>query len=386
MTLEPAATSIDQELASLPTERRALLERHHFEPARLRALSERLAAGQHADNRVASVTAPSESELRVLPAPGSAEHDRLASIGRALLEAGKVAFCVMAGGMATRMGGVVKALVPLWSEGAPVRFLDFRLAEARAWKARYGKTVPLWLMTSDATDGPLRAALTELRERGDALTDVHTFPQSLSLRLNDDGTLFRDEHGEVSAYATGHGDLVDALRHSGLCDAFVKGGGKYVWIANLDNLGATLDEAMLGAFVESERPLAVEVVDKEPGDRGGIPVHCAGKLQVLEEFRLPVDFDATQVRSFNTNTFLVSAEALLSTPFAWTYFEVHKKVGARSVVQSERLLQEMTAYLDTLYLRVPRTGVHSRFLPVKDMNELEARRPALQELARHRGL
>ncbi|RYZ62920.1 MAG: hypothetical protein EOP08_11705, partial [Proteobacteria bacterium] len=214
----------------------------------------------------------------------------------------------------------------------------------------------------------------------------HTFRQALSLRLRPDGSLYRDHEGNPSTYATGHGDLVDGLRASGLCARFLEAGGKYVWIANLDNLGATIDEAMIGYVDRENAKLAVEVCDKEAGDRGGIPVHTAGKLQVLEEFRLPADFDASSVRSFNTNTFLVAAEALQNAPFTWTYFEVSKQVEGETVIQSERLLQEMTAHLDTIYLRVPRAGLVSRFLPVKDMPELGARRPVLQELARSRGL
>lgn len=388
-----SSSDLASEIDALPEALRALLERHHFERERLLALGARLAKNQGAahapDNRVrGEVRAPAAGELRALPEQGSAEHSELAARGRALLEQGQVAFCVMAGGMATRMGGVVKALVSIWPG---MRFLDFRLAEARSWASRYGRPVPLWLMTSDATDAPLREALAEIRrqehpEQVAALAEVHTFPQALSLRLREDGSLYRGADGAPSPYATGHGDLVDSLRASGLCERFLASGGKYVWIANLDNLGATLDEAILGYVDREGAKLAVEVCDKESGDRGGIPVHTAGKLQVLEEFRLPEGFDAASVRSFNTNTFLVSADSLQNADFSWTYFEVSKKVDGAAVVQSERLLQEMTAHLDTLYLRIPRAGTASRFLPVKDMPELAARRPILQELAKARGL
>lgn len=387
----PTPTDLASEIAALPEALRSVLARHHFDAERLLALGRRLADsdGKTADNRVRSdVRAPEPGELRTLPEVGSPEHAELVARGRALLHAGQVAFCVMAGGMATRMGGVVKALVPVWPG---MRFLDFRLAEARTWARRYEKPVPLWLMTSDATDEPLRGALAEIRRLENpadvaALAEVHTFPQALSLRLREDGSLYRTAEGAASPYATGHGDLVDGVRAAGLCDRFVKTGGKYVWIANLDNLGATLDEALLGFVDAANAKLAVEVCDKEAGDRGGIPVHTAGKLQVLEEFRLPLGFDAAAVRSFNTNTFLISAEALQHAPFTWTYFDVAKKVEGNAVVQSERLLQEMTAHLDTLYVRVPRAGLSSRFLPVKDLDELELRRPILKELAAQRGL
>jgi UTP--glucose-1-phosphate uridylyltransferase len=130
----------------------------------------------------------------------------------------------------------------------------------------------------------------------------------------------------------------------------------------------------------------VEVCDKAKGDRGGIPVHTGGKLQVLEEFRLPKDFDATTVTVFNTNTFLVRAEALENAQIAWTYFEVEKKVDGRPAIQFERLLQELTAALPSTYIRVPREGVRSRFLPVKDRADLEARKKDIEAVARKRGM
>ncbi|HSQ64012.1 MAG TPA: UTP--glucose-1-phosphate uridylyltransferase [Polyangiaceae bacterium] len=299
----------------------------------------------------------------------------LAAGERALRE-GHLAFCVMAGGMATRMGGVVKALVTAVDD---MSFLDVRLKENARACALAGRPVPLWLMTSDATDGPIREAL---RSKG-APAHVRTFVQDLSVRLTERGELFVDPTGHPSTYATGHGDLPDALRRSGLLGEFVRSGGKYVWITNVDNLGATLDPLLLGAFVSAGKELLVEVCDKVAGDRGGIPVHAPGpdgkdRLQVLEEFRLPKGFDASQVRVFNTNTFLVRADTLDEARIDWTFFEVQKKVDGKPAVQFERLLQELTAYLDAMYVRVPREGAGARFLPVKDPEELERRRPEIR--------
>jgi UTP--glucose-1-phosphate uridylyltransferase len=130
----------------------------------------------------------------------------------------------------------------------------------------------------------------------------------------------------------------------------------------------------------------VEVCDKVAGDKGGIPVHAEGRLQVLEEFRLPKDFDATQVRVFNTNTFLVKADALATTTIDWNWFEVEKKVDGVAVVQFERLLQELTGALPSAYLRVPRDGAAARFLPVKDHDELARRRPEIEAALRARGI
>jgi UTP--glucose-1-phosphate uridylyltransferase len=283
---------------------------------------------------------------------------------------------------------VVKALVEAFDGKT---FLDLRLRENATWSERAGVPVPLWLMTSDATEEPVRAALAERRAR----PHVATFTQDLGLRLTREGAVFRGDDGEPSTYAPGHGDLPDALRRSGLLDAFVKAGGKTVWITNLDNLGGTIDAAILGHFIERGRDVLVEVAPKVAGDRGGIPVwadakdpggHTVRRLQVLEEFRLPKEFDATRVGVFNTNTFVVRADALLHTPIHFHWFEVEKKVGDRVAVQFERLLQEVTAAAEATYLQVPRDGAVSRFLPVKDFDELAHRKADIHAVAESRGM
>ena len=93
----------------------------------------------------------------------------------------------------------------------------------------------------------------------------------------------------------------------------------YVWIANLDNLGAAIDPLVLGWHLERGAPLTVEVVEKVPGDRGGSPV--AGRRPAGDPGELPrcrTDFDEDSVRVFNTNTFLVDAAALRDLDMEWT--------------------------------------------------------------------
>jgi UTP--glucose-1-phosphate uridylyltransferase len=388
-----------RELAALPAALRTQLESRGFDAERLVALARPIMArarqgsgasgGAGADdrNRIAGrVEPPREGDVVDAPVAGTPEHRRAEEKGLAAIGRGEVALCVLAGGMATRMGGVVKALV----EACDGRtFLELRLGENDAWRKRLGTTVPLWLMTSEATDAPTRAALA----RHGAPPHVTTFLQDVGLRLTKDGALFRSA-GEPSTYSPGHGDLPDALRRSRLLHDFVARGGRYVWIANLDNLGASVDAALLGHFIERERDVMVEVAPKAEGDRGGIPVwaDAAGeggtvrRLQVLEEFRLPKDFDASTVRVFNTNTFLVRAEALLGANVQWSWFEVEKKVDGVPAIQFERLLQELTSAMPAAYVRVPRDGAASRFLPVKDHDELARRAADIRAAATARGM
>jgi UTP--glucose-1-phosphate uridylyltransferase len=372
--------ALADELDALPAPVLSRLETHGFDRSRVLDFARRLRDSSLADNHVCGTVEPPRAEdLAELPGRGSAEAEALAATGNRLIAEGKCALIVLAGGMATRMGSVVKALV----EAVPGRtFLDLRLAERRFLQKRASAVVPLWLMTSAATDSAIRSALGNLVD-GESIA---LFSQSLSVRLTPEGRLFKDAGGNPSEYAPGHGDLPDAVRKSGLLDRFIARGGKYVTIANLDNLGATLDPVVIGLHATHGRPVTCEVVDKLESDRGGIPVRYGGKAIILEEFRIPKTFDPATVRVFNTNTFHIDARALRNLDMDWTYFVVKKQVQGNSAVQFERLINEVTSHLDTVYLRVPRAGEASRFLPVKDPDELAKRRAEIEAVARARGM
>ena len=374
MVLSGAVPTLIEEIEALSPTLKQRLAARGFSAEGL--LARAAVAGKDRDGRNrlrGDVQPPLASDVLDAPDPATAEGERLRKKGLDAIARGELALCVLAGGMATRMGGVVKALV----EALPGRtFLDLRLAEIEHLSQQAGRRVPFWMMTSEATFGPIAAAL------GDKLDGraIALFEQHVSLRLAPDGSLFRG----ADVYATGHGDLPDALRASGLLRDFRAAGGKYVWIANLDNLGASVDPALLGWFIERKEPLLVEVVDKVAGDKGGGPVRFEGRRMIVEEFRLPLDFDPKTVPVFNTNTFLVEADALDALALEWTYVEVEKKSEGRTALQFERLLGEITAAIEPVFARVPREGAGSRFLPVKDVPELERRRPEIEIALRAR--
>ncbi len=373
--------TLADDIAALPASFLKRLSDRGFRADRLLALAKEIGTGREARNRLTGVvTPPRPNDVVDVPSPGTTEYERFRSIGLEALGRGEVALCVLAGGMATRMGGVVKALV----EALPgKRFLDLRLAEQAALERELGAKVPLWLMTSEATYGPIVEAL------GDRLDGerIAVFEQCVSMRLTPEGALFREDDGDPSVYATGHGDLPDALAQSGLLTRFLErhGGRGTVWIANLDNLGATVDPVLLGFHLAHRGPLTVEVVDKVGSDKGGVPVVWNDRRIIAEEFRLPKEVDPATIRVFNTNTFLVDGPSLRDLDFEFTFVEVEKSVGDRKAVQFERLLGEISVPLEPAFARVPRDGVASRFLPVKDNAELAKRRPEIEAVAQARG-
>ncbi len=370
--------ALAKSLAELPAAASASLKAHGFDAKRLLREARASKSGARSNVVRGKVEALPDDQLLSMPEPGSARYQELHQRGVDALRSGQCALAVLAGGMATRMGGVIKALVPA-AHGKT--FLELRLQERSSLGVRYGTPPPLWLMTSHATHEGIERAL------GSALNPPHVslFRQGLSVRLDEHGRVFRSATGEPSLHAPGHGDFVDCLKRSGLLDDFVSRGGKYVLSTNLDNLGGGLDPVLIGMQLESACAVTCEVVARE-GDRGGSPVLLDGRPVVLEDFRLPVGFDGAAVSAFSINNFGFDAKQLLQLDMDWTYFEVVKQVDGKHAVQYERLINEVTFGLTTRYVRVPRTGPGSRFLPVKDHEELALRQRDIDAVAAARGM
>jgi UTP--glucose-1-phosphate uridylyltransferase len=352
---------------------RATLERFGFDAALFETLRARVASGDLSpESNVVSgaLSAPDPDDLRALPEPGEPAHGKARQAGLDALRAGEVAQVVLAGGMATRFGGVVKAVV----EAVDGRsFLEAKLGATQELERSLGAQVPVALMTSFATDVGVRAHVEE-KELGTPLV----FHQFVSLRLEPGGELFRDRSGSPSLYAPGHGDLFEALQRSGALAALRERGVRRAMVSNVDNLGARVDPVVVGMHLRSGRPLTVEVARKE-GDMGGAPVRLDGVLQLLEGPRFPRGFDQDLVPVFNTNTALLDLDVLEGAyDLSWMYVE--KEAEGRTAVQLERVYHEVTRFVPTTYLVVPRHGPRGRFFPIKTPQDLADAQGELREL------
>jgi UTP--glucose-1-phosphate uridylyltransferase len=197
------------------------LARFGFDDAQLAAFAER-AAKRESNTVTGAISALEPGDVTVLPPPGTPEHDRFVVRGKQALARGEVGVVVLAGGMATRFGGVVKAAVPVVDDKT---FLAVKVADVRAVSPR----APMYVMTSSATHERIVAQV-----KAEQLAHVECFPQLVSLRLTPKGELFLED-GAPSPYATGHGDLTFALRASGVLERFRAGGGKVLYMSNVDN-------------------------------------------------------------------------------------------------------------------------------------------------------
>ncbi len=352
---------------------RAVLERYGFDPDRFEELRRKVADGElsPASNVVTGTVAPpADDDLTPLPDPGSAAWDEALAAGVDALRAGRVAQVVLAGGMATRFGGVVKGVVEALDGRS---FLEWKLGETARLAEQLGVDIPVALMTSFATDEAARA---HVSERG--LPEPIWFSQFVSLRLTPGGELFREDDGSPSLYGPGHGDLLDALRTSGTLAELRERGVSVVCVSNVDNLGARIDPVVIGAHLLGGRRVTAEVAEKD-GDMGGAPARVDGRVVLLEGFRFPGHFDQGTIPVFNTNTATIDL-GVLERPFELTWLYVEKDVGGRAAVQLERLYHEISAFVPTQYLVVSRAGPRGRFFPIKTPEDLELSREPLRRM------
>src|SRR6185369_17985287 len=87
-------------------------------------------------------------DVSKLPPRNTPAHADLVRRGEEALREGKVGVVVLAGGMATRFGGVVKAAVP--AVGGRT-FLGLKHADVAALGRELGTTIQTYVMTSYAT-------------------------------------------------------------------------------------------------------------------------------------------------------------------------------------------------------------------------------------------
>jgi UTP--glucose-1-phosphate uridylyltransferase len=74
--------------------------------------------------------------------------------------------------------------------------------------------------------------------------DIRTFNQSQHPRIMKESLLPapRSPDDDIGKwYPPGHGDLYDAMFNSGLIDELLAAGKEWLFVSNVDNLGATVD-------------------------------------------------------------------------------------------------------------------------------------------------
>jgi UTP--glucose-1-phosphate uridylyltransferase len=291
------------------------------------------------------------------------------------------------GGLGTSMGMTrAKSLLEV-KDG--LSFLDVIARQVLVLRERSGARVPLVLMNSFYTRDDSLAALARYPEiESDVPLDFvqGKFPKLLADDLE---PVTWPANPELEWAPPGHGDLYTSIVTSGMLDALLERDYRYAFVSNSDNLGAVLDERILGWFAREGLPFAMEVADRTEADRkGGHLARRRGDGLVLREVAQTPDEDldafqdVRRHRYFNTNSLWLDLRALadlmrerggvLGLPMI-----ANRKTVDPADPDSPEVIQIETAmgaaidvFEGAAALRVPR----NRFAPVKTTNDLLALR------------
>jgi UTP--glucose-1-phosphate uridylyltransferase len=283
---------------------------------------------------------------------------------------------ILNGGLGTSMGlSGPKSLLEV-KKGRS--FLDILLKQAERQNTK------LAIMNSFSTNEPTLSALSNIKSSISPLIFLQNkFPKVLRQGFSPANC---KENPLIEWNPPGHGDIFLSLYISNTLQKLLDENIEYAFVSNSDNLGATLDESLLGYFSQKNLPFMMEVAEKTPSDiKGG---HLArqknGRLILRESSQCPDDeLDAFQninrYKFFNTNNIWINLKALhgqiKKTSFLSLPMILNQKTLDPNLEKSAPVFQIETAMGAAISLfdnaqavKVPR----ARFFPVKKCNELLA--------------
>ncbi len=210
--------------------------------------------------------------------------------GEEALKRGEVAKILVAGGQGTRLGfdqpkGMF-AIGPVSGRTLFQVIVDRLIAVGK----RYGKAIPLAIMTSDATHDDTVAYFKANSHLGLAEGQLHFFQQGLMPAVDaETGKVLLSGEGQIALSPDGHGGMLAAFAKSGLLDSFQNKGVRTLYYGQIDNpLLGVCDPEFLGYHLLAKSEMTTQVVRKtDPAERVGVLAEVDGKMSVIEYSDLP---------------------------------------------------------------------------------------------------
>lgn len=212
--------------------------------------------------------------------------------GERLLREGKVGCLLVAGGQGTRLGHTLpKGMFPI----SPVmeKSLFQLLAEQVLARSRIaGRTIPYFIMTSEATHFLTVNFFAEHNYFGLDPDSVHFFQQGTMPAVDAaTGKILLAGMGRIATSPDGHGGMLSALKRAGHFDLMRKAGIEYLYYHQVDNPHAiVLGPEFIGHHVLNEADVSTKVVRKlTPEEKMGVMVEIDDVPQIIEYSDLPLE-------------------------------------------------------------------------------------------------
>ena len=396
-----------------------------------------------AQNRLPAATSLDDVDDRDVNYAGSPGEAGFREAGLAALRRGEAAVVTLAAGVGSRWtqgAGVVKALNPFCRLGGRHRsFLEVHLAKTIATSRIAGTAIPHVVTTSHLTHDQIAAALARWAKADVSLTlspgrsvGLRLVPMTRDLRfaweelshqvLDEQKQKVRDslhaaliawaeQAGEGSDYTAyvpqqclhpvGHWYEIPNMLRNGVLRKLLaeRPNLKWLFLHNIDTVGADLDPALLGRHIAGDSCLTYEVISRRIEDRGGGLARVNGRPRLVEGLAMPREEDEFKLRFYNTLSTWIDVDRLLGVfglgrgdlnndakvaaavravaakvPTYVTLKDVKKRWGhgqedVLPVAQFEKLWGDMTTLpeVDCRFVVVPRL----RGQQLKDVNQLD---------------
>jgi len=224
----------------------------------------------------------------IIPLPRTRQEKQKAeeakAVGEKMLQAGKVAAVVVAGGQGTRLGYPhPKGKFPIGPVTGKSLF-QLHAEKLRALSKRYGVAIPWYIMTSEDNDAETKAFFEEYDYFSLGRENVFFFCQGMMPALDEQGKLFLDAPDHVFTSPEGHGGCLKALKKSGALEDTRRRGIEEIFYFQVDNpLVKVCDPTFIGYHTQAGAEMSLKVVRKrDPYEKVGVVGRRHGKFCVIE--------------------------------------------------------------------------------------------------------
>jgi UDP-N-acetylglucosamine/UDP-N-acetylgalactosamine diphosphorylase len=221
---------------------------------------------------------------------------QVAEVGEEALRRGEVAVVVVAGGSGTRLGfDGPKGTFPIGPVSGASLF-QIHAEKIVALGRRYGRPLPLYVMTSPENHEATVRFFDENHRFG--LKHVRFFVQGRMPAVDrETGKVLLASKGEVALSPDGHGGTIAALAAKGpdggpsCLEEMASQGIKTLFYFQVDNpLVSIADPAFLGLHAQARSEMSFKVIEKvSPDEKVGVVVSVDGTPQVIEYSDLPAE-------------------------------------------------------------------------------------------------
>lgn len=228
--------------------------------------------------------------------------------GLQLIQEGKVACIVVAGGQGTRLGSAApKGCFPISVERKKSLF-ELIAEKTRSAGDRAGRLLPLIIMTSPDNRKETESFFQKNSLFGLAPEQLYFIQQDTLPFLTPEGELFFLDKGMLAAGPDGNGGSLQVLAKSGILEKLKKQGVKYLNFILVDNpLADPFDPSLVGYHALQKAEVTIKCVERiDETEKVGILVQEKGRVKVKEYSELSLVDQAERFTLANISLFCFS--------------------------------------------------------------------------------